>query len=142
MTSPYPTPTSTAVSAVMRGNRSYDSKPELALRSLLHRAGYRFRKHRVIVAGEVRVRPDLVFVKQRVAVFVDGCFWHNCPRHGRRPRVNQHYWTPKLERNGMRDKHVNAALRRAGWTVIRVWEHESPAIALRRVVARLDECRH
>jgi DNA mismatch endonuclease, patch repair protein len=130
---PYPQPTSSAVSAAMRGNRSLDSKPELALRSLLHRAGYRFRKHRVILTDDLRVRPDLVFVQQRVAIFVDGCFWHGCPQHGRKPRVNEAYWTPKLERNQVRDKRVDAALQKDGWAVIRIWEHDPPAVALRKV---------
>lgn len=68
-------------------------------------------------------RPDFVFPRDRVAVFVDGCFWHNCPKHGRKPDSNQAYWHPKLERNRMRDKRVNRELRQLGWRVLRFWEH-------------------
>jgi DNA mismatch endonuclease (patch repair protein) len=69
------------------------------------------------------VRPDIVFVRRRVAVFVDGCFWHSCRWHGTRPRVNTHYWLPKLARVKARDRKVRALLTRAGWTVVRLWEH-------------------
>ena len=76
------------------------------------------------------VRPDVVFTRRRVAVFVDGCFWHVCPQHGRQPTTNEWYWTPKLRRNLDRDARVNAALAAAGWTVVRVWEHVSPSEAV------------
>ena len=121
--SPYPFPSSAAVSAAMRGNRKRDTGPELKLRSLLHRGGLRFRvNHELIVPG-LRVRPDIVFVARRVAVFVDGCFWHSCRWHGTRPRVNTHYWLPKLARVKARDRKVRRLLTRAGWTVVRLWEH-------------------
>ncbi len=139
MSDPYPHPSSAAVTAVMKGNRSLDSKPEVALRSLLHRAGFRFRKHRAIRANDVTVKPDLVFVALRVAVFVDGCFWHNCPKHGRQPQVNEDYWGPKLERNRRRDERVNRALRAAGWRVVRIWEHDSAPVAMRKVVKALED---
>jgi DNA mismatch endonuclease (patch repair protein) len=71
-----------------------------------------------------RVRPDFVFPKLRLAVFVDGCFWHGCPVHATRPKGNAQFWKKKLERNVARDREVNAALRRAGWRVLRIWEHE------------------
>jgi DNA mismatch endonuclease (patch repair protein) len=71
----------------------------------------------------LRVRPDIVFVARRVAVFVDGCFWHSCRWHGTQPRVNTHYWLPKLARVKARDRKVRALLTRAGWTVLRLWEH-------------------
>lgn len=107
----------------MRGNRKRDTGPELKLRSMLHSRGLRFRANAEIVVPGLRVRPDVVFRSQRVAVFVDGCFWHSCRWHGTRPRANTHYWLPKLERVRRRDRHVKALLSRAGWTVIRVWEH-------------------
>jgi DNA mismatch endonuclease (patch repair protein) len=78
----------------------------------------------VVIAGDVKVKPDVVFTKRRVAVFMDGCFWHSCPSHGNRPRRNAHYWLPKLERNVRRDTLVADALRADGWTVIRMWEHD------------------
>jgi DNA mismatch endonuclease (patch repair protein) len=122
----------------MRANRRTDTKPELALRSALHRRGYRFRKdHRLDLDGGARVRPDIAFTARRVAVFVDGCFWHVCPQHGRDPAVNEWYWAPKLRRNIERDRAADAALAAAGWQVVRVWEHEPLDEAISAVVAAL-----
>ncbi len=81
----------------------------------------------------MRVRVDIAFPALRVAVFLDGCFWHRCPTHGVRPSVNQGYWLPKLQRNVDRDNRVNEFLTTEGWKVIRVWEHESPLEAAARV---------
>jgi DNA mismatch endonuclease, patch repair protein len=75
-------------------------------------------------AAQRRVRPDFVFAKRRVAVFVDGCFWHGCPQHATHPRGNAGFWKDKLGRNRWRDLEVNATLRRTGWRVLRIWEHE------------------
>lgn len=100
-----------------------DTKPELALRSELHRRGLRFRKDYRLDVGGIRPRPDVVFTKAKVAVFVDGCFWHQCPEHSKPPRQNSGYWSPKLARNVERDQIYDKALRLAGWTVVRVWEH-------------------
>lgn len=122
----YPFPSSAAVSAAMRANRKRDTRPELRLRSLLHRQGLRFRVNHEIVVPGLRVRPDIVFVGRRLAVFVDGCFWHSCRWHGTRPRVNTHYWLPKLDRVKARDRKVRRLLTRAGWTVLRLWEHVPP----------------
>lgn len=117
----------------MQRNTSIDTKPEAAVRSELHRRGLRYRKHcRPVLA--IRCRADLVFAKARVAVFVDGCFWHRCPIHGTSPRSNSDYWAAKLDRNVARDRENDAALRRAGWRVIRVWEHEDPETAAERIV--------
>ncbi|QZA08391.1 very short patch repair endonuclease [Mycolicibacter heraklionensis] len=108
----------------MAAIRRRDTKPESMVRSRLHRRGYRFLKdHPVRVEGRL-IRPDIVFTKRRVAVFVDGCFWHSCPQHSRRPRVNDDYWLPKLEGNAARDRAQTGVLRAAGWTVLRFWEHE------------------
>jgi DNA mismatch endonuclease, patch repair protein len=123
----------------MRAIKRTGTKPELALRSALHRQGYRFRKdYRLDLAPGTRVRPDIAFTARRVAVFVDGCFWHVCPEHGRDPRVNEWYWAPKLRRNMERDRAADAALAAAGWQVVRVWEHESLDAAIAAVVAALD----
>ncbi|MFD6389328.1 very short patch repair endonuclease [Nocardia sp. NPDC060259] len=123
----------------MRAIRRTDTKPEVELRSELHRLGYRFRKDfPIAVVGRRPVRPDIVFTARRVAVFVDGCFWHACPEHGRSPTTNEWYWTPKLRRNVTRDREADAALSTAGWTVVRVWEHEPVASALTAVVDKLD----
>jgi len=135
---PYPQPTSAAVTAVMKGNRRTDTRPEVRVRSLLHRAGLRFRKNLLIRTDELSVRPDIVFTRARVAVFIDGCFWHSCPDHGTTPRANTGYWGPKLERNLARDARVNAALCSAGWAVVRIWEHVNPTKAAARVAATVQ----
>jgi len=120
----------------MRANRRTDTKPELALRRALHKRGYRFRKdYRLDLDGGRRVRPDIAFTARRVAVFVDGCFWHACPEHGSKPRANDWYWTPKLARNVERDRVADETLASAGWQVVRIWEHDSLEQALAAVIA-------
>jgi DNA mismatch endonuclease (patch repair protein) len=121
----------------MRRNPRRDTVPERAVRSELHRRGLRFRKDLPLrVPGRV-VRPDVVFTRARLAVFVDGCFWHRCPKHGNVPRANGDYWRPKLERNVARDRAVDAALGEVGWRVLRAWEHEPPSTVADRVLAVL-----
>jgi len=124
----------------MKGNRKRDTRPERALRSALHAAGSRFRIDYPIVAGTGRsIRADVAFTRQKVAVFLDGCFWHCCPEHGTSPRSNSGYWQAKLARNVERDREVDERLHGAGWAVIRVWEHESPndaAASIRAIVTR------
>jgi DNA mismatch endonuclease, patch repair protein len=107
----------------MRANRRRDTKPELALRSELHRRGYRFRVDFSVRLKGRRVRPDLVFTRQRVAVFVDGCFWHSCPQHGTQPKANKSYWDAKLRENVDRDSRNTRELQEGGWRVVRVWAH-------------------
>jgi DNA mismatch endonuclease (patch repair protein) len=109
----------------MAAIRRRDTKPEVALRSALHRRGHRFRKDLRVDAGGIKARPDIVFTRRRLAIFVDGCFWHSCPEHGRAPRVNEHYWSPKLAGNRDRDWRQASALESEGWLVLRLWEHES-----------------
>jgi DNA mismatch endonuclease (patch repair protein) len=121
----------------MQANRRRDTRPELALRSALHGAGFRYRCDFRIDLPAGRVRPDIVFTRRRVAVFVDGCFWHCCPEHGSKPSVNQSYWSPKLARNVERDARNTAWLTEAGWTVVRIWEHEDIASAMEQVTAAL-----
>jgi DNA mismatch endonuclease, patch repair protein len=134
----YPHPSSAGRSANMRANRRTDTKPELALRRALHRQGYRFRKdYRLDLADGKRVRPDIAFTARRVAVFVDGCFWHACPEHGSKPAANVWYWEPKLRRNVERDRAADAALTAAGWNVVRVWEHETLDAAVTAVLGAL-----
>lgn len=122
----------------MRANPSKDTKPEVAVRSLLHRQGFRFRKGLLLRVDNVRVRPDIVFTRLRLAVFIDGCYWHSCPQHGHAPRVNTHYWDAKFERNRARDALVTQSLRQAGWSVLRIWEHEAPGRAAAKVARRVD----
>lgn len=128
----YPLPTSESARRVMLGNRSRDTGPEVQLRSALHRKGLRFRKHRRVLPA-VGSKPDVIFTSVRIAVFVDGCFWHQCPQHGHSPHRNAHYWTAKLARNVERDRATDAALEASGWTVLRIWEHEDVAEAADRV---------
>lgn len=125
----------------MEANRRRDTRPERLLRSLLHALGLRYRVDRPILATSRRVRPDLVFGPARVAVFVDGCFWHCCPIHAASPKANAEFWRAKLDRNWERDRADDAALTSAGWTVLRVWEHEDPAEAATRVEAVLEKKR-
>ncbi len=134
---PYPHPTSAAVSKRMRANPRRDTRPETALRAELHRLGLRFRKDLPLRLADRVVRPDVVFTRARLAVFLDGCFWHRCPEHGNVPRANGAYWGPKLDRNVARDRAVDDALAAAGWRVLRVWEHEDVADVAAAVAARL-----
>ena len=124
----------------MRSNRRADTGPERRVRSLLHRRGYRFRKDARIPLEDGSVRVDIVFPGARLAVFIDGCFWHCCPVHGTRPKANKDYWDPKLKRNVERDRTTNVRLRDAGWTVLRLWEH-MPANEAATTVAQALERR-
>jgi len=117
----------------MVGNRGADTKPERALRSALHALGLRFYKNRR-PEPTIACRADIVFPTARLAVFVDGCFWHRCPLHGVSPRANSPYWTAKLDRNVARDRRNEKALLAAGWEVVRVWEHEDPTMAAGLIV--------
>lgn len=116
----------------MTGNRGRDTRPELALRRLLHASGLRYRVSARPLKS-VRRTADVVFGPARVAVFVDGCFWHRCPEHATYPKTNSDYWKPKLERNVERDREIDRLLAEAGWLSIRVWEHEDIETAARRI---------
>jgi DNA mismatch endonuclease (patch repair protein) len=107
----------------MRANRRTDTTPELALRSELHRRGLRFRKDLLLRLEGGRVRPDIVFTRAKLAIFIDGCFWHSCPDHGKVPKANRGYWQPKLARNVERDRLNDTILEQEGWTVLRFYEH-------------------
>lgn len=117
----------------MLGCKSRDTKPELAIRRLVHAEGLRYR---VAYRPEKSVRrsADLVFTRRRVAVFVDGCFWHACPQHYVPPKTNSAYWTNKIEGNARRDRDTDRLLSDAGWRVVRVWEHEDPRSAAAAIV--------
>jgi DNA mismatch endonuclease (patch repair protein) len=116
---------SAAVRKVMQGNRSRDTIPELAVRSAVHRLGLRYRVS-ARPLPHLRRTADLVFRPARVAVFVDGCYWHACPDHHHMPAVNVDYWTGKVARNVARDRDTDEQLLAAGWQVLRFWEHEDP----------------
>ena len=129
-----PRPLSPMVRAQFARQRTRDTAPEIALRRCLHRYGLRYRVDHKVLPGH-RFRADVVFGPSRVAVFVDGCFWHCCPEHGNRPKNNALWWESKLARNVERDAETDRALLRAGWLPVRVWEHEDPTTAAARVQA-------
>jgi DNA mismatch endonuclease (patch repair protein) len=137
----YPFPSSAAATATGRGNKRRDTKPELRLGSALHARGLRYRRDLPVTAGDVRVRPDFVFTHARVAVFMDGCFWHGCPEHGQTPKANAAYWRPKLDRNRARDRLVTKSLEHDGWTILRVWEHEPVEEAAEQIAAAVERAR-
>lgn len=119
----------------MLGNRSRDTKPELAVRRVLHAAGLRYRvAHRPV--KDLRRTADIVFTRKRIAVFIDGCFWHNCSVHGAlETRSNPDFWRSKLERNSARDLETNAQLHARGWIVLRFWEHEDSTDVANSIIA-------
>jgi DNA mismatch endonuclease, patch repair protein len=106
-------------SELMSKIKSKDTKLEMVFRKRLWNKGLRYR-----VYPNVAGRPDLIFPTRRLAVFVDSCFWHNCPRHARKPNSNKKYWYAKLKRNSERDKKVTMELRDSNWKVLRFWEHD------------------
>ena len=127
---------SPSVSARMSRQSSRNTQPELALRRLLHAHGYRYRVHWRIPETPRRT-VDIAFTRSRVAVFVDGCFWHGCPDHGSLPKANGDWWLRKLTRNQERDAETTKLLEKRGWLVVRVWEHESPERAAAKMVRAL-----
>lgn len=131
---PTPAASSEAARKRMKSTRRRDTPAELALRSGLHRLGLRFRVDHPPLPGSRR-RADIVFSRARVAVFVDGCFWHGCPGHGTRPKQNAEWWANKLEQNRRRDADANRELTEAGWLVLRFWEHDDATAAVTRVSA-------
>lgn len=139
---PIATPSSAHATATMRANRGQDTGPEVALRSALHARGLRFRKNvRLDLGDRRRVRPDIVFPGLRLAVFVDGCFWHGCREHRSLPTANAAFWKNKIEGTVRRDAQQVVWLQEAGWAVVRVWEHDVPDRADRLISQLADELR-
>ncbi|WP_075819586.1 very short patch repair endonuclease [Serinicoccus sp. CNJ-927] len=134
----HPGASSAAVSARMSAAPRRDTAPEIALRRALHRAGRRFR---VVypVPGNQRRTVDIAFTRARLAVFVDGCFWHGCPAHGTSPKANTEWWNAKLATNVARDRDTDLLLERSGWRVLRCWEHVPVEEAIRAIEAALAE---
>jgi DNA mismatch endonuclease (patch repair protein) len=129
--------TTPAVRRVMQGNKSRDTKPEIAVRSAVHALGMRYRVS-TRPLPDLRRTADLVFRRARVAVFVDGCFWHGCPKHHAPPKTNAGYWAMKIQGNKSRDEDTTARLREEGWTVLRFWSHDealSVATQIAKIVA-------
>jgi DNA mismatch endonuclease (patch repair protein) len=118
-------PSSAAVSAQMSRFPRRDTAPEVAVRQLLHARGMRYRVH-LPVPGIRRRTIDIAFTQGKIAIFVDGCYWHGCPEHGRLPHSNSAWWSEKLQRNRRRDVQTTAHLHSLGWQVLRAWEHEDP----------------
>lgn len=132
-----PLPSSPEALRRMQRQRRSDTRPELDLRRELHRRGLRYRVDTKVLTG-LRRRADIVFPRQKVAVFVDGCFWHACPEHGTSPKANAGWWQEKLDANVRRDRDTDRRLREAGWTPVRIWEHEDPIEAADLVEQHLD----
>lgn len=128
-----PEPSSAAARARMVRQGQAHTSPEVALRHELRRRGIGYRVDVTLPLKGVRRRADIAFIARRVAVFVDGCYWHVCPQHATWPKASAEWWRAKLEANVRRDRDTDARLADAGWTVVRVWEHESPAEAADRI---------
>lgn len=129
---------SAGVRRSMQSNRSKDTQPEVALRAALHSVGLRFRKNYRPIRGS-RSEIDVAFTRWKVAILLDGCFWHGCPEHATRPKTNRDWWAMKLDNNLARDRRTNALLAGAGWTVLRFWEHEPTAEVVVRIQAVLAD---
>jgi DNA mismatch endonuclease (patch repair protein) len=129
-----PPPSSVAAAKRMRACRSRNTTPELEVRRALHAKGLRYFVDRSPTAG-VRSRADLLFTGARVAVFIDGCFWHSCPQHASVPKANRTWWQQKLAANVQRDAMTNSRLSEQGWLVLRFWEHEATTDVATTIVA-------
>ena len=122
----------------MAATRGTNNLVDRLIRSALHHRGLRFRIQRRLIPGSMRT-VDIVFPRARLAVFVDGCFWHDCPIHGSRPKSNADWWRRKILQNLERDQDTNERLRELGWRVIRIWEHEDPVKAAARIAGAYQE---
>ncbi|MFJ8271898.1 very short patch repair endonuclease [Streptomyces sp. NPDC094154] len=130
--------TSAGTRASMRSNRGRDTKPERRLRSALHKQGLRYRVS-VRPVPTLRRTADLLFTRYKVAVFVDGCYWHGCPVHGSMPSSNRDFWVAKIEGNKRRDAETDRLLVEQGWFVVRAWEHTAIEDAVTLVRLALEE---
>jgi DNA mismatch endonuclease, patch repair protein len=137
---PTPGASTPAVSARMRSTGRRDTAPEVAIRRELHRRGHRYRVD-LRPSDRLRTRADVVFPKWRVAVFIDGCFWHGCPDHWTAPKANTAWWREKIQTNVARDRRVDAAIFAEGWLVVRIWEHENVSIGVDRIEKALEDRR-
>ena len=132
-----PAASSSAVRNVMLANQSSNTAPERLLRSALFKAGLRFRQN-VRPVAELKCEADIVLRGRRLCIFVDGCFWHGCPKHFGCPKTNASWWNEKIAATRARDRSQSALLRAAGWNVIRVWEHEITPSTLSSVVKKIS----
>ncbi|WP_411086971.1 very short patch repair endonuclease [Streptomyces sp. 061-3] len=131
-------PSSPGVSARMSRQASRNTNPEVAVRKLLHASGYRYRLNER-VPNMSRRTIDIAFTRAKVAVFLDGCFWHGCPDHATQPKANAEWWRQKLDRNMARDAETTEHLTAAGWKVLRFWEHEAPIRVAEQVAKVVDQ---
>lgn len=127
-----------AIRKTMTSTRGRDTSAELAVRSAAHRRGLRYRVDAAPLEG-VRRRADMLFSARRVAVFIDGCFWHGCPIHYVPPRANASYWAQKVEANRVRDRDTDRRLDANGWLVVRAWEHEDSELVADRIEAAVKQ---
>lgn len=118
----------------MLANRRNDTGPEMRVRRLLHAAGLRYRTDYAPDRRNLRRRADIVFTRRRIAVFIDGCYWHGCPEHFVPPKANARYWAGKIAGNIARDRDTDERLRSLGWVVLRFWEHEEPSLVAERII--------
>jgi DNA mismatch endonuclease (patch repair protein) len=130
-----PRPLNETVRRQMSAMPTRDTAAEIALRRELHRIGLRFRTHLACLPG----RPDVAFTRARLAVFVDGCFWHRCPIHASMPKNNSAWWAAKLEATVERDLRKDDALRGLGWLPVHVWEHEDPVASAQKITEIWEE---
>lgn len=137
---PHPGASSPSVARRMSVVKRRDNGPELAVRRLLHASGMRYRVGYAI-PGQRRRSIDIAFTRARLAVYIDGCFWHGCPDHGTLPKANREWWEGKLAANRARDAAATAQLEGLGWTVMRFWEHEPPAGVVLAIRTRLATVR-
>ncbi|WP_454119244.1 very short patch repair endonuclease [Microbacterium lacticum] len=131
-----PWASSDAARKTMQGNRGRDTKAELAVRRLVHAAGLRYRVN-ARPEPDLRRTADLLFTRARVAVFIDGCYWHGCPEHFSMPATNLDYWSTKIGRNQARDLETTTVLEARGWLVLRFWEHDPPATVAERIAEQV-----
>jgi len=127
-----PSPSSDVALKRMQAAKPRDTAPEKSLRSELHKKGLRFRID-IRPVKELNRRADIVFRSAKVAIFVDGCFWHGCPIHGTQAKANAEFWKNKIKQNQIRDADTNKRLKKAGWRVVRAWEHENPEKASEKI---------
>ncbi|MBE2318385.1 very short patch repair endonuclease [Solirubrobacter sp. CPCC 204708] len=127
----------------MRANRRRDTSPELAVRRMLHRQGFRYRvDYPIKVPARRSIRSDIVFTGARICIRIQGCWWHGCPDCSKKRKPpSAGYWSAKIARNAERDAEQLAALRAAGWTVLTYWEHEDPAAVVADIQVHLAEAR-
>ncbi|BAJ73210.1 DNA G:T-mismatch repair endonuclease [Microbacterium testaceum StLB037] len=135
-----PWASSDAARKTMQGNRGRDTKAELAVRRLVHAAGLRYRVN-ARPEKDLRRTADMLFTRVRIAVFIDGCYWHGCPQHFSMPATNLDYWSAKIERNRVRDVETTTHLEARGWLVLRFWEHETPSHAADQIIQAVNASR-